>query len=165
MIKQTNLVLSELKQVLEKIDKKKTEKLINKIINAKNIKVIGYGRSGYIGKNFSMRLRHLGLKTGKSLLIVISGSGKTKVTNEIVRSAKTGICLITTNRKSDIAKRSDLVIEIKAKTKVDHKKSIEPLGSLFEQASFIYLDSVVVILMKKLRRSEKFMRKRHSKIE
>lgn len=155
MIEQTNLILRELGRVVRKIDKKKTEELINEIINAKNVMVIGYGRSGYVGKSFSMRLEHLGLKTGKSLLIVISGSGKTKEIIRQVNKTKNKIVLITMNRNSVIAKKADLIIELKA------KKSSQPMRSLFEQACLIYFDSIIMILMKKLKISEKEMWKRH----
>ena len=117
--------------------------------------IIGCGRSGYIGKSFSMRLRHLGLKTGKNLLIVISGSGKSKEIIKQVNKTKKRIILITMNKNSVIAKKADLVIELKA------KKSRQPMRSLFEQACLIYLDSIIMILMKKLKISEKQMWKRH----
>ena len=148
-----NLILEELKKVIVKVDKKKTEMLINEIINAKTIKIIGHGRSGYVGQCFSMRLKHLGLKTGQDLLIIISGSGKIKQT--IKKSKKGKNILITMNKSCALAKKSDLVIELKA------KKSKQPMRSLFEQSALIYLDAIIMKLMKKLKVSEKEMWKRH----
>lgn len=169
----------EIEDVLKKINEEETKKFTKLILKSKRVFLAGGGRSGLVVEAFAMRLMQLGLQSylvGESitpkmnnndLLIIISGSGKTKIIEEIVRNAKkikTKICLITANKNSKIAKKSNLIIEIKAKTKVNHKKSIEPLGSLFEQAAFIYLDSIIIILMKELKRGEKFMKKRHSKI-
>ena len=150
---EANLILKELKEVVLKVDKKKTGALINEIINTKSIKVIGHGRSGYVGQCFSMRLKHLGLKTGQDLVIIISGSGKIKQT--IKKNKKGKSVLITMNKNCVLAKKSDLVIELKS------KKSKQPMRSLFEQSALIYLDSIIIILMEKLKISEKEMWKRH----
>ena len=169
----TKKVGKEIDRVLGGVDEKDTKKLVGFIVGAKRIFVTGSGRSGLVAEAFVMRLEQLGLKScviGDSevkkgdVVIVISGSGKTKATNKIVKDVKKArICLITANKESEIAKMAELVIQIKAKTKVSGK-SIEPLGSLFEQAVFVYLDSIVILLMKKLGKTEKSMRKRHSKV-
>lgn len=168
----------EIDSVLKKIDDKKTEKFIRLIRKSKKVFLIGSGRSGLVAEAFGMRIMQLGLKSyilGESispepqkgdLLVVISGSGKTKVTKDIVFGVKKRgikICLLTANLKSELAKESNLVLKIDAKTKLAKRKSIEPLGSLFEQASFVYLDSVIILLMKKLKKSELFLKKMHSK--
>tara|TARA_Y100000034_G_scaffold109178_1_gene140175 strand:- start:6315 stop:6881 length:567 start_codon:yes stop_codon:yes gene_type:complete len=171
-------VSDELEDVFEKVNEKQTQELVKSILKTKKIFLIGSGRSGLVAEAFVMRLNQLGVRsyliekskirkiTKKDFLIVISGSGKTKITEQIVKNLKKSgakICLITSNKKSPIARKSNLVVEIKAKTKLRKRKSIEPLGSLFEQATFVYLDSIVIMLMKKLKKTEKFMKKRHSK--
>ena len=175
----------EIDNVLDKIDKKQTEKLINKIMKSKRIFLTGSGRSGLIAEAFAMRLVQLGFEsyiigesttpniTKKDLVIAVSGSGKTKITLTTVNSIKNSkkskpsqpkICLITADKNSPIAKKSDLIVKINAKTKSNKKKSLEPMGSLFEQSVFIYLDSLVIVLMKKLGKTQSYMKKRHSKI-
>lgn len=154
-MKETNLILKELKKVLARADRKKVKMLVNEIISSSSIKTIGHGRSGYVGECFSMRLKHLGLKTGNGLLIVISGSGLTKDVLQKVRKTKAKTVLITINGKSLIAKKADLVIELKA------GKSKQPMRSLFEQAALVYLDAVIMLLMKKLKISEKEMWRKH----
>lgn len=175
----------EIESVVESIDKKQTEKFINKIIKSKRIFLTGGGRSGLIAEAFAMRLVQLGFEsyiigesttpniTKKDLVIAISGSGKTKMTLAAVNSVKNSkkskgkhvkICTITADKNSPIAKKSDLVVEVNAKTKSNQKKSLEPMGSLFEQSVFIYLDSVVIVLMRKLGKTQGYMKKRHSKI-
>lgn len=174
------LIQKELQLVLNKIDEKSTDKFIDLILNSKNIFLTGQGRSGFVAESFAMRLTHLGLNPhvigeatspnikNKDLLIAISGSGKTRLTLDIVKEAKKSkakICSISSSKNNSLAKKSNLVIEIKGKTKLGKRKSIEPLGSLFEQATFLYLDSIIIILMKKLGKKEKDLRKKHIKLE
>jgi len=173
------LIEGEIKEVLNNINWKDTEKLINLILKSKNIFLTGQGRSGLVAEGFAMRLMQLGLRSyvvgeattpsikKNDLLIAISGSGKTKITNDIINEAskKAKTCLITANKNAPITKKVNLIIEIKAKTKLNKRKSIEPLGSLFEQSTFLYLDSVVILLMKKLKKNEGFLRKKHASLE
>jgi len=161
-----NLIISEIKKAL-KISKTKTNKLIDEIVNAREINLIGQGRSWHVAKMFSMRLKHLGLNVGrlgkkpgktsnKDLTIVISGSGESKDILKIIKSIKKGkIVCITFHSDSNIAKKSDLVIKINA------EKSKQPLRSLFEQSALIYLDNLILFLMKKLNVTEKEMWGRH----
>jgi len=168
-------VEAELNAVLNKISIKKTEKLINSILSANRIFIAGQGRSGLVGETFAMRLMQLGLKAyvvgdvitpaikNKDLLIVISGTGETQITLDIVNGAvkqKVAVCAITSNKISRIAKTAGFVIEIKSK--INHK--VEPLGSLFEQAAFLYLDSIVICLMNKLHERSADLRKRHANL-
>jgi len=174
----------EIKLSLKDISDKKTEKLISEILKAKKIFVTGQGRSGLISESFAMRLMQSGTKayhigdcttpsiSKNDLLLAISGSGKTEITNMIIKEAKKAgakivllTCKKTTAEKAKL-KTIDLMIEINAKAKTDKKKkSIEPLGTLFEQASLLYLDSVVILLMKKLKIKEKELGKRHANLE
>lgn len=173
----TKEIEKEIKKSLSTIDEKQTYKLANLILGSKNIFLTGQGRSGLVAEAFAMRLTQLNLDshvvgeatspsiTKDDILIAITGSGKTKITNDIISEAKKSkatVCVITSNKA---AVKSDLTIEIKAKTKSNNKKSIEPLGSLFEQATFIYLDSLVILLMEKLGKKEKSLKKRHANLE
>lgn len=157
-MKEDKIVLKEIRKVINKIDKEKSNKFVEEIALSKKINVIGSGRSEFIGKCFLMRLGHLGLNISdgnNGLLIVLSGSGKTKETLNKLKNFKGKIVCLTMDKNSPIAKKSYLVVEVKA------KNSRQPLRSLFEQACLIYLDSLVMVLMKKLKVSEKEMWKRH----
>lgn len=168
-------VWKSLKRALEKIDAKKTEKLIESILREEKVFVCGRGRSELVGKAFAMRLMQLGMESyvvGETtapaicrddLLIAISGSGDTEIVYDIVKEAKKQKALvvaITANTKSRIAKESKFAIEIKAK---QNKKS-EPLASLFEEAALIYLDSVIVELMERLHKKSSDMWKKHANL-
>ena len=150
-----DIVIKEVKRTVKKIHKKQTKRFVNMIGEGKSISTIGKGRSGYVAKSFEMRLKHLGLKKGRGLLVVISGSGKTKEMISKLKNFKGKIVCLTMEHRSPIAKKADLVIEIKA------KKSKQPLRSLFEQVCLVYLDSIIMILMKKMKVSEKQMWRRH----
>lgn len=148
-------IIKEVRRVVRGINKKKTRKFVKELVEAKSVSVIGKGRSGYVAKSFAMRLKHLGVRRGNGLLVVISGSGKTRETLSRLKGFKGEVTCLTMESKSPIAKKADLVIEIKA------RRSNQPLRSLFEQACLVYLDSVIMILMKKMHVSEKQMWKRH----
>lgn len=177
-------IQKELKHSLRNINTKKTDEFISLILKSKNIFVAGQGRSRLISESFAMRLMQIGQKTYSvwdsttpaisedDLLIVISGSGKTKLVNVIIEEAKkqkAKIILITTKKTAKekvLIKNIDLFIEIDAKTKKQYNESsIEPLGTLFEQASLIYLDAIVIMLMKKLNLEEKDLGKKHANLE
>lgn len=170
-------ILDEIKDVLKKNPESSEKKLVQAIKKSGKVFVFGQGRSGLMVKSFAMRLAQLGKKTfvvgetitspieKKDILLVVSGSGETGTVSEIVDKAKdinAKVFCITSNEKSTIAKKSDTVILLKGKTKVSGK-SIEPLGSLFEQSTLIFLDAIILGLMKK--GSEKKMKKRHATLE
>ena len=79
------------------------------------------------------------------------------------------IALITINPDSAIGKMADVVIEIPAvspKSDVQGAvKSIQPMGSLFEQSEGIYMDIVIMMLMEKLGLDSNTMFGRHANME
>jgi len=88
---------------------------------------MGAGRSGLVAKAFAMRLMHLGFSsfvvgetitpamTGNDLMVVFSGSGKTKTVADIAETAKeigARLALITSNRDSRIGRIADIIVII-----------------------------------------------------
>ncbi|MDR2854576.1 MAG: SIS domain-containing protein [Methanomicrobiales archaeon] len=113
------------------IDPAQTERLIQEILNAERIYLLGAGRSGYVAKAFAMRLTHLKLDAfvvGETvtpafkptdLLIAFSGSGKTLSTVEGCQKAKEiggRICLITSDEKSPLATLADCIVVLNTNT-------------------------------------------------
>lgn len=158
-------ILKEINSV--KVEDKNIDKLCSLILDKKEIFLMGAGRSGLVADMFAIRLRNLGLKSfvvgdvtsskidKNDLLIAVSGSGETKITYAIVKDCKAEKVLITADKNSKIAKISDLIIQIKV------PRSKQPLRSLFEQSCLIFLDSLVLYLMKKTKKSKKYLEKRH----
>jgi len=89
------------------------------------------------------------------LLVVLSGSGNTASTFAAVEIAKTQgatTCGILANLDSKIAQLLDQRIHLPGTTKLQlqgEPHSVQMAGSLFEQASFIFLEAVVLALYQK----------------
>ena len=168
------------------IDFDKILELVNLIFTIKSennkIFVYGAGRSGFIGRCFAQRLMHLDIKscfisdavtpryTKKDLLILISGSGETASPVAIAKNANEiggKIILFTTNPDSSIGKLSDIVIEVKGKSKDASitKESLAPYTSLFDISTLSVLDAIGSVLMNVLNVSENDIDKRHASIE
>ena len=106
------------------------------------------------------------------LLIVGSGSGETETLVTITDKAKSlgvTIVLFTSNRSSKIAKQSRIVLAINSpspKLKNNHgNKSIQPMGSLFEQSLMIILDSCILYLTKIMDMESTKMFVKHANLE
>ena len=174
------LILDELKMTLSHVEADEFSTFASKILHAEHIFVAGKGRSGFVANSFAMRLNQLGKNAyvvGESttpsikehdLFIIISGSGSTehlRLLAEKAQSVGAKIVLLTTNAESPIGNLAETVVEFPAGTKHDVEGSKQPLGSLFEQASLIFLDSVVLPLMDAFHISEKTMQENHANLE
>ncbi|MHA2472141.1 MAG: SIS domain-containing protein, partial [Promethearchaeota archaeon] len=131
---------------------------------------------------FAQRLMHLSIDscyvsdavtyqyTNKDILFIISGSGETTAPLAIAQKAHEiggKIVLITSNAQSTIAKLSDYIIEIKAKSKdvALTEKSLAPYTSLFDISALAVLDSIGGTLMQNLGVTENDIDERHASIE
>jgi len=168
-------IVSSIKKTLEE-EIEGTDQFVDLIIGSRRIFVYGVGRSGLIARAFSIRLVQMGLEVyfiGETitpiveeghLVIIVSYTGETMSaiqTANIVRRVGAKVVAITANDHSKLAAASNLVIEIHP-PKDEERKRLAPLGTVFEDAALIYLDSIVAILMEKLGQSEGAMRKRHA---
>jgi 6-phospho-3-hexuloisomerase len=153
-----------------------TDEFVDAIIGARRIFIYGVGRSGLIAKAFAIRLVQMGLEVyfvGETitpiveeghLVIIVSHTGETMSaiqTANIVRRVGARVITITSNTHSKLATASNVVIPIHP-PKDDDRRRLAPLGTLFEDATLIYLDSIIARLMEKLGQSEGAMRKRHA---
>ena len=176
-------ILKELDRTINLIDQRDSEKLVDQIIGANKIFIAGAGRSGFMGKSFAMRLMHMGVDTfvvGETvtpsmqegdLLIVASGSGETKSLISMAEKAKSlngKIALVTISPESSIGKLSDLVVKIPAKPKTgadSDYRTIQPMGSLFEQTLLLFFDSIILKVMEKNELAGGVMFGRHANLE
>jgi 6-phospho-3-hexuloisomerase len=114
------------------------------------------------------------------LILLISGSGEsTSVVNsaKIAKKAGAKVCLITSYPKSSTGKMADYTVTVKGRTKLKGEKdfllrqikgehyALAPLGTLFEISVLVFLDSLIVELMDRLKITEDDMRVRHATIE
>ncbi|WP_141433565.1 6-phospho-3-hexuloisomerase [Bacillus sp. 03113] len=156
----SELIIEEIQSVLRNIDESHLLQLASVLNQSKRIFVIGEGRSGLMAKSFAMRLMHLGatvyvigetitpsMKKGDTLL-AISGSGQTKSVVWVAEKASSIECkviAISTAEESPLSKHALNVIIIPAATKFrkeNETKTIQPLGSLFDQCAHILFDTV-----------------------
>ena len=175
MKESVDYILKSIQQTLEN-EVEETDKFVGAIIESRRIFIYGVGRSGLIAKAFAIRLVQMGLEVyfvGETitpiveegnLVIIVSHTGETMSaiqTANIVRRVGARVITITANAHSKLASASNLVMLIHP-PKDDDRKTLAPLGTLFEDATLIYLDSIVAMLMEKLGQSEGSLRKRHA---
>ena len=187
-------LLSDVERVLGGVDPGETRALVEALLAANVIHVAGVGRSGLIVRAFAMRLAHLGLRVhvvGESttppfqpdhLLLVCSGSGNTAVTIAIAESAlRAGgrLALITSAVIAPLARMAHQRVLLppllpqpdpgaspeQAGVPPDAARVVQPLRTLFEQATFIYLDTVVLLLMEATGQRAEHLERRHQNLE
>lgn len=180
MIKEFKDIVNEISATTASLSEVKANKIINMLLNAKRIFLSGEGRSGLMVAAFANRLTQLGLDTHISsevtapaisdgdLLIFNSASGTSVLLNSQAATAQqigAQVLTFTTNVHSPLIQKSDVVISIDAQSKDSYNGSIQPMGSLFEQYSFLIFDSIVLRMLNKNHLSTKKMRQMHSNLE
>lgn len=176
-------ILKELQECLSSEPTVEFKTISRLIDRAEKIFVAGMGRTGYVMRGFAMRLAQAGYKVywigdtntpaaGKGdLLILGSGSGETETLRGYMRKAKElqiPVLVFTTCRESSLYVDAavSVVIHADAKFKNDtEKESVQPMGSLFEEALFITLEALMIYLMEEQGISEKELKKRHANFE
>lgn len=177
-------IANELSHTLELIDQAEIQALSQLLADASAVFGAGAGRSGCMIKAPLMRLMHMGVPTyviGEistpaahpgDVLLMGSGSGQTATLMAIATKAKKlgmRIALITIDKDCQLGKLSDVVVQIPAPTpKMENGgigSSIQPMGSLFEQAMLLILDSVIMDVMDKKQIDAKKMFGRHANLE
>jgi len=153
-----------------------TDKFVEYILASKKIFIYGVGRSGLIAKAFAIRLVQMGLEVffigetvtpiveENDLVVIVSYTGETMSaiqTANIVRRVGAKVVTITSNDHSKLSGASNVIIQIHP-PKDEEKKRLAPMGTLFEDATLIYLDGIVATIMDKLGQSEGSMRRRHA---
>lgn len=177
-----NIIINEHIKLTHSINYNEIASLIPTINNAKNIFVMGAGRTGLMMKASAMRLMHLGyqvhvvgettapaIKEG-DVLIAGSGSG---TTSGIVRAAETakkvgaGLIFFSTNNTSPLATMSDQTVVIPAAQKQarDENVSKQYAGSLFEQSLLLTFDALIQTLWDLDGSTASELWKRHANME
>ncbi|MDD1708591.1 MAG: 6-phospho-3-hexuloisomerase [Methanoregulaceae archaeon] len=188
------LMASKIRDTAAGLSDSETEAFLSEILNAERIYVMGAGRSGLVAKAFAMRLMHLGFiayvvgetitpaMRQKDLLVIFSGSGRTKTIADIADTAKEiggRIALITSNRDSKIGWMADAIViienqrdevrdetaEYEIRQMTGEHKSFAPLGTLFETAAMVFADACISRLMEISKIDEKELKNRHANIE
>jgi 6-phospho-3-hexuloisomerase len=188
------LMASKIRDTAADLSDSEIEAFLSEIKGAERIYVMGAGRSGLVAKAFAMRLMHLGFiayvvgetitpaMRANDLLVIFSGSGRTKTIADIAETAKEiggRIALITSNRDSKIGRMADSIVfienqrdevrddtaEFEIRQMTGEHKSFAPLGTLFETASMVFADACISRLMEISKIDEKELKDRHANIE
>jgi 6-phospho-3-hexuloisomerase len=175
----TRAIAEEIGSALDRTDSAQTVALIEEIIAARRVFVAGVGRSGLMAQAFAMRLVHVGLEAhvvGEvttpaihegDLLVASSGSGQTRTTEAIIEAAAgrgARIVVITAHPDAPVNRLAHAIVQLQTPITTEGE-SIQPPGSLFEQALLVYCDAVIMQLMKRLGTTVAEMRARHTKLE
>ena len=175
-------ILDELKGNAKQIDNEGLESVEKLITEAIRFFVGGSGRSGFAARGFSNRLMHLGFQAydigeistphtkAGDLLIITSGSGETDALVSIAKKAKESglyLGLVTMNPQSTLGKMADgmIILPGDSKGNNEEKHSIQPMGSQFEQMSFLIFDAIVLKLMENWNQTSVQMFMRHADLE
>lgn len=176
-------IVQELSQTAALISDSETEKLVNQILESKKVFVAGAGRSGFMAKSFVMRMMHMGIDAyavgetvtanleKNDLLIIGSGSGETKTLGAIAEKAKSlggVVAAVTISPQSTIGKLADITIELPGVTKDQSEgdyKTIQPMGSLFEQTTLLFYDALILRCMEKKGLDSHKMYGKHANLE
>jgi 6-phospho-3-hexuloisomerase len=185
-------IISHIIDVMNDLKDEDMRDVIDSVLSAKRIFLMGAGRSGLVAKAFAMRLMHLGFDVfvvGESttpalksddLVIAISGSGETiSVTNlaKVSKDIDSKLVAFTSNPDSTLGKLADVIAVVKGgrKSGIDEDYlerqmrgeyvSIAPLGTLFEITSLIILDAIISELMSLTGKSEADLNSRHATLE
>ncbi|MBE0479049.1 SIS domain-containing protein [Candidatus Aerophobetes bacterium] len=179
-----NLVLC-----MEKLDEMQVEKVIDKILKAKKIFVLGAGHSGLIGKILAMKLSQLGFSSyvigevvtpslGEAdLLVSISQSGETLTVVTLTRKAKNlgvEVVAITSSANSSLSELADTTLFVPDKSESVHfsvlsllgdKKHKNMSGALFGMNIFVLFYGIVCELVARTSKSPEEIDLRHANIE
>jgi 6-phospho-3-hexuloisomerase len=176
-------ILSEVSDVLNQVNEDELEGISRKLGAAKRIFVVGEGRSGLMAKSFAMRLMHLGATVyvvGETItpsiaqgdcLVAVSGSGTTQnVVSVAEKSTMIGcdVIAVTTNPESPLAKYAKTILHVPAATKYrkeNEAPSIQPLGSLFDQAVHLTFDTLCLFYASERHVDHERAFKKHSNLE
>lgn len=184
--KNMKTIIQELDKYSSGVSEESIQEISQTILEANRVFVAGAGRSGYAARGFAMRLMHLNIRSffigepttpsiGKNDLLVIgSGSGATTSLVDNAKKAKSAgarIATITIYPEAPIGRMSDVIVVVPGETpkkvtnNMDTVKSIQPMGSLFEQLSWLTYDSIILNLMNLMTETTESMFPRHANLE
>ena len=178
-----DLVLSELTVSLGAVDPASVDRLVDAILEADQVFVVGVGRVLLSLQAFTKRLAHLGVKAhyvGEitepaikpgDLLIVGSGSGTTLFPAGIAKKAYDAgaqVVHIGSNPDSPLRDIASFMVRIPVRTKKyldDEIDSQQPMTSLFEQSLLLLGDIVAKMIIERKQLDLKGLWQYHANLE
>jgi 6-phospho-3-hexuloisomerase len=180
-------VLDELRATTQAVDAGALGALQERLVGARRVFVAGAGRSGLMVRAFAMRLMHLGVQVhvvgdvttpafaAGDLLVIGSGSGETESLCAVGRKAKAlggVLAVVTIVPSSTLGKLAEVVVRVDAHSPKAaaqaggaRRRSVQPMGTLFEQTMLLLLDAVVMRLAAARGTSPDELFARHANLE
>ncbi|ATX83466.1 6-phospho-3-hexuloisomerase [Bacillus velezensis] len=176
-------ILNEISRTAALISDSEADKLADQILSADQIFTSGAGRSGFMAKAFAMRMMHIGLNAyivGETLTpppprrrsrhhrLRLRRNKSLLHTAEKAKSLNGIITALTINPDSSLGKLADLTITIPGSPKEEtggDRKTIQPMGSLFEQTLLLFYDAVILKIMEKKELNSADMFTKHANLE
>jgi 6-phospho-3-hexuloisomerase len=175
--------LAELGGVFARLPDDAADGLIEAVLAARRVAVYGCGREGLQMKGLAMRLFHLGhdvhvvgdmtvppLGPG-DLLLVSAGPGALPTADALIgvaRRAGARVAVVTAQPDGPTPRGADVVTVLPAQTMADdrgERRSVLPMGSLFEAGQMTLFELVVLRLRDRLGETAETMRARHTNLE
>lgn len=175
--------LAELAETFERMDSDGIERVTAVLAEAQRVFVIGVGREGLAAKAFAMRLMHTGLDVhwawddttpsvgAGDVLLMVNGSGAIGHLDYVFGQVKpTGATTIVVTGVPDAEtpRAADYLLHVPATVfhgRGDLVPSVQPMGSLFEQACLIAFDLMVVDIAARRTAGPAAMTARHRNFE
>ena len=174
-------IFEELSQALDLVQEETIAAFVRELRPDRRVFCDASGRSRLQVSGFVMRLAQMGYRVqlvGEAastaigpgdVLLVCSASGSTP---SIVRHAKTAkdlggsVLVLTATEDSELSLLGDATLFLNAASKVGNaSRSIQPMGSLFEQSAGLLLDMLVLRLMHEYAITPEEMSRNHSNLE
>ena len=159
------LVLEELEKTLAEVEPAAVSALVDEMLSARTVFVVGVGRVMLCMQAFAKRLNHIGLKAScvgdtneppagpGDLLVAASGSGESVVPVAIARTARrlgARVAHIGTDPRSSLAQAAHRFVRLPAPTKLarpGEPPSRQPMTNRFDQSLYLFCDVVAMIIM------------------
>lgn len=152
--------------------------IVPTLTTTNRIFIAGAGRSKLVASMFAMRLMHCGYAVHivgdvttpriikDDVFLVVSSSGSTSQLIDFVVKAKTAgskTILITSREKSILKSLCDITLLIGREPR--EVNNILPLGGRFELSALIYLESLIIEIMKNNNLSDEILHRLHANLE
>ena len=175
--------LDELKAVFSRIDDSRVDAAVAEIAAARRIVMYACGRERLQIMGFCMRLHHLGLDVAMvgdmttppagrgDLFLAVCGPGEVSTTSALMGVAKKAgarTAVVTAQPAGVTSAMADFILLLPAQTMADDqaaKRSVLPMGSLYEGALFVLFEVMVLKLMALKGITHDDMRRRHTNME
>jgi len=183
LIEHAATVLDELRQTLARIDEAQFDAVADLLSRAERVFVIGVGREGLAARGFAMRLMHTGATvhwawddttpgiTADDVLVMVNGSGSIGHLDYVFgRVREIGATTVVVTGVPDAAtpRAADHVLTVPASVfhgTGDLVPSVQPMGSLFEQATGLVFDLLVLEVAARKGRTFPELAARHRNVE